>query len=151
MDNLFELPSKLVAKRILKEYKESDHPRDAKGRWTAGGVARGALAGGAALAGAAALGFPGARAILPGIRQAALRAKYRAARSATTSGAVLGRANRMPAGQTATAAMGGMMGTGGRSKPNVDITRYQLGRMSAATRRRMARGPGGTFRPTGAR
>lgn len=53
-DDLLELPSKRFAKRLLKEYRESDHPRDEKGRWTAGGVAGAALAGGA-LVGAALL------------------------------------------------------------------------------------------------
>lgn len=81
-DDLFELPSEALHKRLLKAgaYDESKHPRDEKGRWSAGGVARGALAGAAALgAGALAVRNPAAAGrvvgnVLGATRQAASRA-----------------------------------------------------------------------------
>ena len=139
MGDLFDLPSNSFRKRLLKAYDESKHQRDEKGRWTAGGIARTAAVAGAGLAGAAALGVPGARSILPGIRRAVIGARTRAAQRATTLGAVSARGRNMPPVEAANAALYGVAGTGGRSKPAVDITRYQLGHISSATQRRMAR------------
>lgn len=156
MDNLFELPSKAFHKRLLKEYNESDHPRDAKGRWTAGGAAAAGLgAAGAALFGAAALGIPGARHLLPGVRRAILGARTRGAQAAIRD--PIGTVRRAEPGfggvseTTMSAARGLFNPTGRYEQSGANAIRGLTGRYSTAARRRAAgtARAGGISRPTG--
>ena len=133
MDNLFELPSAAFSKRLRKEYEEGKHPRDNKGRWAA---AAGAAAAG--LVGAAALGVPGARHILPGIRRAALRTRYRAANVATQP-TVLGQRVARGSDENAMRSVLSAMSARGHELPLAQAARTHYGQFSAAAQRRLAR------------
>lgn len=143
MDDLFEPPSEAFSKRLLKEYRESEHPRDEKGRWTAGGISRvagGALTGGGALAAAAALGVPVVRNI-PGLRM--LRNKVLGARTVRARSAI----NQMNRGISGLSAVLGAPMAGGLSRHSsfrAQLLRGQMPaaglKLSPAALRRLARG-----------
>ena len=78
--NLFNLSNKRFAKQLAKAgFDESKIKRDEKGRFSSTGAvaAMGAGVLGAGLVGAAALGVPGARHIVPGVRRAVIAARTR--------------------------------------------------------------------------
>lgn len=157
MTNLFELPSTTFLKRCLKagNYDESKHPRDEKGRWTAGGVAAalggGALAAGAGLAGLAAAGTPLGRAAMPGVRRAVLGGRYRSAAERVRSARAtdeFGGLNLSPQIRRALQRIIAAEPRFGREHRDVNLIRRATNSISSAGVRRRTAAAGGIARPT---
>lgn len=155
MADLFELPSTTLLKRVAKagQYDESKHPRDERGRWTAGGVARaaigGAVAGGAGLAALAAAGHPAGRKLIPGLRRFVLGQRYRSASAAAKDPLRYVFRGQNLSQRTALGGLGafGAVSARGREQASTNAIRAMTGQISPAGVRRRVAAAGGVARP----